>query len=176
MKKYAMLLIFLFTMFVPVMYGAAEINIDVDYGFEGKGKQDTPIAVNITIQNDERIFDGELVTTYANNYLLQSGEVIPLQLSPNEVVTKKVYINYFPNEIFDNSRGKFVYLYDDSFEKGDEAKKYRVTHNKPELTSYDAFMIDPQLSLDYKQYQLFPRNMESNIHCPYQRIGLKNRN
>lgn len=167
MKKYAMLLIFLFTMFVPVIYGAAEINIDVDYGFEGKGKQDTPIAVTITIQNDERTFDGELVTTYAKNYLLQSGEVIPLQLAPNEVVTKKVYINYFPNEIFDNTRGKFVYLYDESFENGDEAKAYRVTHNKPELTSYDALMIgvfgEPQLASALQQLRAIEQNQVVEI-------------
>ncbi|MCH7320765.1 hypothetical protein LZ480_02595 [Solibacillus sp. MA9] len=167
MKKYVMLLIFLVTMFAPLMYGSAEMNIDVDYGFEGKGKQDTPIAVTFTIQNDERTFDGELVTTYANNYLLQRGEVIPLQLAPNEVVRKKVYLNYLPYEIIDNSTGKFVYLYDDSIEKGDESKDYRVTHNKPELTSYDAFMIgvfgDKQLASALQQLRAIQQSRVVDI-------------
>lgn len=52
-----------------------------------------------------------------------------------------MYINYLPYEIKNNLTEKFVYLYDNSVEKGDELKDYRVTHNKPELTSYDAFMI-----------------------------------
>ena len=161
MKKYVMLLVFLFTLLVPA-YAFAEINIDVDYGLAGAGKQDKPIAVTITIQNDEREFDGELITTFDNSYLLQSGKVMPLKLAPNEKVTKKLYVNYFPYEVVNNSSEKFVYLYSGSFEKGKEVNDYRVTHHEPLLASYDSFVIgvfdDAKLANALQQLRAIQQN------------------
>lgn len=125
---------------MPAIYASAEMNVQVEYGFDGFGKQDKPIAVTITIKNDDRNFEGELVTTYTNNYLLQNNEVIPLKLGPNEVVTKRLYLETFPYEVLNQSSKQFIHVYNDSLEKGKEAENYEVEHIEPELASFDTFM------------------------------------
>ena len=126
---------------IPSMYVSAEMLITTEYGFMGQGKEDVPIAVTITIENDDQPFEGDLVTTYPNNYTLQTAQVIPLKLDANEKVTKKIYLNNYPYELYENPEKPFLYLYEGEIEKGKQYSNYRVENSKPHLYSYHTHFV-----------------------------------
>lgn len=167
MKKITALLFSCFVFLIPAMFASAEMNIQVEYGFDGIGKQDKPAAVTITIENDERNFAGELVTTYTSDYLLQNHEVIALKLAPNEVVTKKLYLETFPYEVLNQSNKKFIHLYNESLEKGKEAENYTVEHIEPELAGFDTFITavfgEKQLANSLQQLRTLYPNQGMDI-------------
>lgn len=129
-----------FLFLIPVITASAEMKINVDYGLNGQGKQDMPLGVTITIENDEQPFDGELLTTYPSNYYLQTGQVFPLKLAPHEKYSEFFVIDSYPYQYGQKSRS-FVHVYEGSLEKGDKYKNFQLKNSEPKLYSYDTHVV-----------------------------------
>lgn len=126
---------------IPAFSVSAEMLIQVDYGLNGQGKQDVPLSVTITIENDERAFEGELLTTYPNGYSLQTGQVIPLKLAPHELYSESFVINAYPYQLYNDLQAPYIHVYDGIFEKGKKYKDTKIVDNDPTLFSYDTHVV-----------------------------------
>lgn len=126
---------------IPAINVAAEVSITAEYGLQGQGKFDRPIAVTLTIQNDETPFEGELVTTYPTNYMLQAAQVIPLKLAPHEKITNQFYIGSYPYNLYSDNKQQYVQLYEGSVENGKKVEHFQFENRKPTLFEYETHVV-----------------------------------
>ncbi|MGE7020616.1 hypothetical protein [Solibacillus cecembensis] len=140
MKK-MMTCIILLICLIPSVNAAAEVSITAEYGLQGQGKFDRPIAVTLTLQNDETPFEGELVTTYPANYMLQTGQVISLKLAPHEKLIKQFYMGSYPYELYSDNEKRFVQLYEGSVENGKKVEHFQFENRKPNLFEYETHVV-----------------------------------
>lgn len=140
MKK-MMTCIVLLLWLIPAINVAAEVSITAEYGLQGQGKFDRPIAVTLTIQNDETPFEGELITTYPANYMLQTGQVIPLKLAPHEKQIKQFYMGSYPYNLYSDNEQRYVQLYEGNVENGKKVEHFQFENRKPTLFEYETHVV-----------------------------------
>lgn len=140
MKKIIGLLVLLFC-FVPTIFASAQISITADYGLQGQGKLDKLIPVVLTIGNDGELFEGDLIAAYSNDYMYQSGQVLPLKLAPNEKITKKIYIRNYPNQLNAENQDSFLFLYEGGIENGKRYEDVVIKNNKPTMYPLEAHVF-----------------------------------
>lgn len=126
---------------IPAINVAAEVSITAEYGLQGQGKFDRPIAVTLTLQNDETPFEGELVTTYPTNYMLQTAQVIPLKLAPHEKRIKQFYIGSYPYNLYSDNGQRYVQLYEGGVENGRKVEHFQFENRKPTLFEYETHVV-----------------------------------
>lgn len=140
MKKIVFSLI-LWICMIPAFSVSAEMMIQVDYGLNGQGKQDKPITVTITIENDAHAFEGELLTTYPNSHSLQTGQVIPLTLKPYEKFSESFVIGTYPYQLHNDLQEPFISVYEGTVANGQKYEDYKIVDSDPKLYSYDSHVI-----------------------------------
>jgi hypothetical protein len=140
MKKWIFSLITCICM-IPALSVSADMLIQVDYGVNGQGKEEYPLSVTITIENDEHTFEGELLTTFPNGYALQTGQVIPINLAPHEKLSESFVISAYPHQFYNDLQEPYINLYEGTVETGKKYKDYKIVNNNPKLYSYDSHVV-----------------------------------
>lgn len=140
MLKKLSLLVFLFCL-LPTIYASAQITIDATYGIEGKGQMGSPMRVNVTITNDGEDFKGHLLTSFQEDYQLQTARVDAVELASGKQMDLSFFIDNYPESYVYNEGLKTFTLYEGEVRDGQIVKNVKVLNEKPTLFNYDAFVV-----------------------------------
>lgn len=109
------------TVLCPVMPAAADanINIEVEAGFQGKVKSGKGFPVTITLENHGAKVSGDMLVSFAPNYQAGGAKAIRVELPAN---SKKTYTISLPGLSQDDSsqfqRNPAITLYDGNWQQG----------------------------------------------------------